>query len=404
MLVIGSRPGFIGQIGQGSSGVALRAFALQIPVAAALAMMIVAGPILQMWRDEFALSQHTRTADSKTLWLLQAPVAVQIALAVGTWTLTWMVVASLVALSHQNLGYDAVRLSLLQVHPPPGKVVKVDIPGKGPSPQSLALVTLLEEAAQKPGIRGIGYINPPPFSGQSAPLISARRAESPGGSYVTVSEHLLSPGCLHVLGATLVEGRDFPDRGGADELILNQTAAQGIFRNEDPINKSVTLALPARFGLKSGSTTKTVVGVIADMREPSYAKSVLPGVYESLLATGSADIAPQFVVDTTLSPEALPAIVLPLLESHFQDWKEIICKASRVRDFSESVRQTELQRTYAAISAALLMGAVSTIGLYAALKFYIGSRRRELAIRACLGAGTARFVVGFYSERFGVPS
>jgi hypothetical protein len=173
-------------------------------------------------------------------------------------------------------------------------VVGVDIPGKGPSPQSLALAALLEEAAQKPGIRGIGYINPPPFRGQSAPIISARRADSPDGSSVTVSEHLLSPGCLRVLGATLVRGHDFSNNGRSEQVILNQAAAHSIFQDENPINKSVTLLIPARFGLPSSSVTRIVAGVIGDMREPGYGKSVLPAVYESLMAAGSADIAPQF--------------------------------------------------------------------------------------------------------------
>jgi predicted lysophospholipase L1 biosynthesis ABC-type transport system permease subunit len=47
------------------------------------------------------------------------------------------------------------------------------------------------------------------------------------------------------------------------------------------------------------------------------------------------------------------------------------------------------------MSGALVMAAVLAIGLFAALKFYIESRRRELAIRVCLGAGTGSIRGGF---------
>lgn len=46
----------------------------------------------------------------------------------------------------------------------------------------------------------------------------------------------------------------------------------------------------------------------------------------------------------------------------------------------------ERDRLYFALCGAIVMGCLAYIGLYGALVYYVQARRRELAIRICLGA------------------
>ena len=72
---------------------------------------------------------------------------------------------------------------------------------------------------------------------------------------------IISEGYFHAIGVPLKEGRDFSardDKGTLNVIILNETCAQNLFPNEDPIGKIIT-----------EDVDRTVVGVVGDVHHMS---------------------------------------------------------------------------------------------------------------------------------------
>jgi hypothetical protein len=203
---------------------------------------------------------------------------------------------------------------------------------------------------------------------------------------VTAEEITVSSGYIRTVEGRILEGRDLASTDRDSEVLLNETAARSLWPTQSALHQRLQLILPARFGLGSSQRTVRVVGLIKDMKPPGHARQVLPAVYSSALKAGYTDFTPKLILNGTVTRAAIEAAMGKEVQVQLPGMS--IRSIDSLRERVNSIFAAEARGSYLAIAAALVMSAVSWIGLYASLAQFLRSHRRELSIRVCLGASS----------------
>jgi predicted permease len=197
--------------------------------------------------------------------------------------------------------------------------------------------------------------------------------EPPGPEGFEAGWNRVSPGYFHALGIPLVSGRDFDqgDREGAEPVaIVSRSTAERLFAGQEPLGR----------GLRHQGQVLRVVGVVSDTAvERSGRRDHLffympfaqgaPGRASLILrGPGPPRLEEARREALALEPD-LPVIAARSFEEH--------AGAALFR-----------QRLAASVTGAFgLLGLLlATVGLYGIVSYFALQRRRELAIRAALGA------------------
>jgi predicted permease len=192
-------------------------------------------------------------------------------------------------------------------------------------------------------------------------------------------ENHVSIDYFHTLGIPLLQGRTFQstDQPHTQEVvILNQTFAQRLFGNADPIGHSLG------YETAPGDHRFLVVGVVADAHVDGLRMPAPPVAYFSLEQGASA--AGNIEVSILGSPSAAAeAIRRALLSVDPQlPIAEIVPLETEFNDgLSTEKLLARLTATFAAMTLAL-----AGIGFYGLLSFQVVRRTPEIGIRMALGA------------------
>ena len=106
---------------------------------------------------------------------------------------------------------------------------------------------------------------------------SKGRAPSPTDQFNDALNREASAGYLRTLGARLLSGRLMDDRDTAESqpvVVINETFARRYWPNESPIGARARIG-----GSAHEVPVRTVVGVIADVRERGLQLDLKPAVY-----------------------------------------------------------------------------------------------------------------------------
>jgi predicted permease len=200
---------------------------------------------------------------------------------------------------------------------------------------------------------------------------------------------------LGLLGIPLLRGRDFngADRGSPSVVLVSESAAQRIWPDRDAVGQTMRLV---ENDLARGDTvtvTRTVVGVVADVRQ-SPTDSILAEIYVPMLQS-----PPRFATVVTRTARALPA------------WEPEIRRAARAVDAEMAVsaprdvdaeREAQLARPRFLIVVFALFGGFATLlgvlGLYTVIAYAVRQREHEIAVRMAIGAGTGSITSLFMRE------
>jgi putative ABC transport system permease protein len=365
-----------------------------------LASLLTVG---QAWRLDVQSALRgasPRLAGGSHARLARSLVALQFGLSLTLLAGAGLMVRNVLRLLEARLGFDPSDVVTIRIDPPWFKYSKLD--------QSVPFFRrVLEEIATLPGVEAAAANDALPLTDQDTQAGPAQlevlvEGQSPAEAQenpVTAAQ-IVSHGYFDTLRIPLVAGRTFEDgdrAGSPDVALVSQRTAERFWPGRSALGRRLKLGLRgANYRPAAGDEREepwvSVIGVVGNVRRDVLS----PPAYDVYLSDRQ-----RFVPETYLAvrgrgdPFALAAAVRTAVMrvDPEQSIFDIRTMDTRLKD---RVWHQRLSGTALAVLAAVALG-LAAIGLYGLVARSVAARRREIAVRASLGAGPAdivRLVIG----------
>ncbi len=314
------------------------------------------------------------TATPTARRLRAALVVAQVSTAVVLLTGAGLLARSMDALLAEDGGFDSSRVLV-------AKLMLSDSRFADDGASAGFVDRLLAEVRRLPGVdaAGLGSLLPP----TDAPTtINLRFRTDMRDDTLSMSFGAVTPGFFEALGTPLHAGRRFDaadERAETPNVVVSASTARFLYPDADSVGRGPRFALE-RFGIVRESTVR---GVVADIEAGPDASIYVLWRHRPM---GLAHL----VVRTAGDPSGLLSAVRDLIPSLNPS-----LPVPKVRTLDDHVADSIAGRRLQMVPAAALGGLallVAMVGVFGALTRAVTERRRELAIRAAIGASPARLV------------
>jgi putative ABC transport system permease protein len=248
---------------------------------------------------------------------------------------------------------------------------------------------LLDRLSRLSGVEAAGAVARLPLAGEGftsafsvvgAPPVPRERMPS-------AALNVASPDYFTALRIPLLAGRVFTRQDGPASprvALVNQAFARRYWPDRNSIGQRLELRWTS--DINPPGTVWEIVGVVGNVRQRALEEASAPEIY---LPIGQYPLdGCTYVLKTRRHDPALAAAVRADVAALDPQLERI-----ELRSFSETVRESLSNRRLALLLTALFAGVallVTAVGLYGVVAYGVAQRRREIALRRTLGAGTSQ--------------
>jgi predicted permease len=322
----------------------------------------------------------------------QLLVGAQFAIATPLLVAAGLLLATLTALARVDLGFDRANIATGGVQLPP--------PQYRDTAQIMAFWNELQTRVERlPGITAVAFADgrPPDDVGNQNNFDLEQSPAAPGQSQPVTPWVGVTPEYFRVMGITLLEGRLFDATDGLresiDTIVVDRAWAKRFFPNESAIGKR----------LKEGGCTTcpwtVVVGVVSEVKYDGLDAANHGAVYWPIPGRGAqpAGVARfRYVIARTAAD---PQQALTALRQTVKDLDPTLpfTNAATMDDMVDRALQLPRSMTAVIGGFAIIALALSIVGIYGVMAYYVQQHLRPIGIRLALGSTTSalfRLIVG----------